>query len=127
MSDVAGSRLGLGFSWYSIRSSTVHKNLVNGMVGFPVRFFIFRRTFNSQLAGTPIILKVLEDFGGYYYTELFEELLVVTITEKTIATIVLTDRWMLLLEFMPLIKRKIDAFHVQIILLKSIFTVSSKL
>ena len=41
--------------WYSVRSSTVHNSQVDGAVGFPVRSFLFKRLFNSQLAGTPIV------------------------------------------------------------------------
>ena len=47
LSDLAGPRLGLGFSLYSVRSSTFHNNQVYGTVGFPVRVFLLKRLFNS--------------------------------------------------------------------------------
>ena len=56
MSDLAGSRLGLGFSQYFVRSSTVHNNQVNAAVGFPVRVFLF------YVYLTPS-LQVLRSFG----------------------------------------------------------------
>ena len=56
MSDLAGSRLGLGFSQYFVRSLTVHNNQVNAAVGFPVRVFLF------YVYLTPS-LQVLRSFG----------------------------------------------------------------
>ena len=49
------NQLRLNVSWYFVRSSTVQNNQVYGTVGFPVRVFIFKRLFNSQLPGTPIV------------------------------------------------------------------------